>query len=151
ADRLGADALRAIAGREDAAGLVDADIAGRIAVAAEPADGDAGVDGLALAGAVEADDAAEAAAAGAAAAADRLREDADRFVAGGADQAVTGDVDVAAPTAVAAEAADGHAEVEIGFLAAEPDDRSRRKAAIAAAAANRLRQDCVGFGAAGGD
>ncbi len=67
----------------------------------------------------------------------------------GPQQTMIGHEDVAGKASVAAEAADGHAGIEIGSGAERADDGRDGHAAIAAAATDRLCPDGMGFDAIG--
>ncbi len=137
ADRLRCDAVRILALRPDRSGAGHNHVRRAARIAAVAADGHRrrAADIVERAGAADGD--AEAAVA--AAAADRLRKDAVRIVEDSGDVAGARNLDGAGVAAAAAAPADADADADD---AAERHDA--RKAAIAAVAADRLRENAIG-------
>src|SRR5690606_36313445 len=140
-DRLRDDGVRGDAVRHDRPVVRHADAAGIVTVAAETADAEDRRDPGGGGQAREVDVRDEVHLAVAAPASDRLREDAVRAVAQRFDQPGVAHGHVAADTAAAAGAADAEAETEA--LRARGDARREFRRAVAAAAADRLREDAV--------
>ena len=145
ADALREDAVGMIAGRGQQLGVGDIDFIGLAAGAALAADRDAEIPGVGLI----AERSREAEAAVTAAAADALGDDRRSRIGKRFDDAVVGDLDLAAIAAAAAAAADRHGELRA--VATETACQAAGETTGTAAAADALRDDAVRCGLLRGD
>ena len=145
-DRLGDDAVRALTGREDRAGVGDRNRPRVAAGTADTANGDsARAHGMAETARPTEDDAAIAAAA-----TDRLRKDAVCIVARGLDRASVDHAHLAGVVPDAADRTDVEVDDEAVARAAECSEGDDGRT-VAPAAADRLRHDAMGLVAFGHD